>query len=305
MHVVIRQVDLDSCLTALICGVGTDAALQWRPGGATADELADRRILCIEAGGAGDVAHGNFDHHDTSDPLPPACVQAWRAHGGEAALARLVAYVAAVDEGRPPTVPGWSLSRLFSGLRLAQPDPCDQLRQGLGLLRAVLREGLDPFAPLPDRPAWRAFRAARLANDRHRSAARHAARVSALPNGVQVGHVQTDLVGALGLLYSLGSDIGIAFDAAFGAPTRRKFTVGASPGTGRRLDALLLVLNAVDPGWGGPAHGTVIGSSPGGSCLPLPTVVRLVERVVAAEPPVDVDRRRSAECRRHRRRRHR
>ena len=171
MRVVLQQVDLDTCLTGLLLGAGAAPA-----------ELADPAVTCIEAGGSGQTELNNFDHHDAAGSWPPACVQALRAAGaaGSPALERLVAYVAEVDLGRAPVrdwetdaAEGLSLSSVFSGMRLTVRDPREQFFAGLGVLRTVLEESIDPFGPMPPRPAWQVYADA---HRRERTARRRLAR---------------------------------------------------------------------------------------------------------------------------------
>ena len=131
MRVVLQQVDLDTCLTGLLLGVGAAAEVTVVRDGATPAELADPAVLCIEAGGSGQTERNNFDHHDDAGSWPPACVQASRAVGaaGSPALERLVAYVAEVDLGRAPDE-NRSLSSVFSGMRLTVRDPREQFFAG-------------------------------------------------------------------------------------------------------------------------------------------------------------------------------
>ena len=131
MRVVLQQVDLDTCLTGLLLGVGAASEVTVARDGAAPAELADPAVLCIEAGGSGQTERNNFDHHDAAGSWPPACVQALRAAGaaGSPALERLVAYVAEVDLGRAPDE-SRSLSSVFSGMRLTVRDPREQFFAG-------------------------------------------------------------------------------------------------------------------------------------------------------------------------------
>ena len=162
MRVVIQKVDMDTALTALLLGVVPGDRVDVVPEQATPADLGDASVLCIECGGSGDVARGNFDHHDTLDPFPPACCQALERLGADdAKLVRLVRYVAAIDTGDRValgSVPGYpTLSNVFSGLCLATADPVEQLFRGMDLFRTVLDEAVDPFGVMPDRPEWREY----------------------------------------------------------------------------------------------------------------------------------------------------
>ena len=153
-RVILQQVDLDTCLTGLLLGVGTSDHVTVARDGATPAELAAPDVLCIEAGGSGEAERNNFDHHDRGGTWPPACVQAPRiaGSGGSPAMERPVAYVTEVDLGRGagerhPDGERPGLSGVVSGMRLTVADPKEHLFEGMRLLRTVVREDLDPSVP--------------------------------------------------------------------------------------------------------------------------------------------------------------
>ena len=283
MRIVLQQVDLDTCLTGLLRGAGASDDVIVRRDGATPTELDDPEVLCIEAGGSGRTDCSDFDHHDPGGSWPPACVQAFQAAGsrGSANLQRLVDYVADVDLGRGRRTDAdgrLDLSGLFSGLRLAVGDPKRQFFEGLVMLRTVLNEDLDPHGPLPARPEWTPYREAK---ERERVLLQEAARTAerfVTRRGRPAGLLSTHQVGALGALYALGCEIGIAFAPAFRPPAGgepiRKFTIAGRDGL--RVDGLLTALSEREAGWGGPAHGTIIASPRGGTRLDPEQVRRLV-----------------------------
>lgn len=284
-RVILQQVDLDTCLTGLLLGVGASDRVTVARDGATPAELAAPDVLCIEAGGSGETERNNFDHHDRGGSWPPACVQALRIAGpvGSPATERLVTYVAEVDLGRGagerrPADERPGLSGVFSGMRLTVDDPKEQFFEGMRLLRTVVREGLDPFGPMPRRPEWEPYvdahrRERASLESMMRSAERFTTR-----GGHMAGFLRTDRVGAPGALYALGCDIAIAYAPAFrppagGAPIP-KFTIGGRDGL--RVDGLLESLAEHEAGWGGPAHGTIIASPRRGTGLDPEDVKRLV-----------------------------
>ena len=283
MRIVLQQVDLDTCLTGLLRGAGAADDVSVRRDGATPAELDDPAVLCIEAGGSGRTDRNNFDHHDPGGSWPPACVQAFQAAGsrGSDTLRRLVDYVADVDLGRGRRADDEGCidsSGLFSGLRLAVGDPKRQFFEGVAMLRTVLDENLDPRGPLPSRPEWTSYREAKnleraLLEEAARTAERFVTR-----RGRPAGLLSTDRVGALGALYALGCEIGIALAPAFRPPAGgepiRKFTIAGRDGL--RVDGLLAPLSEREAGWGGPAHGTIIASPRGGTRLVPEGVRRLV-----------------------------
>ena len=281
MKVIFQQVDLDTCLTALLLGVTKDDELCCRRGEAIPEELADSGVLCIEAGGSGQVERNNFDHHDTADALPSACVQAYESVGRPRHLPEtgklkpLVEYVACIDQAANSLSPiqGHTLSGVFSGMRLAVRDPARQMRAGLGLLRTVLTEGIDPYGAMPARPEWRDYIAAKEADQRGLAEIERKATFHQSRQGRRVGYVETAFVGALGALYQQGCAIAVAYNRGFGDPPIKKYTIG---GNDVRVASLLPFLTQQEAGWGGPAHGTILGSPRTGSALRPEQVVALV-----------------------------
>jgi hypothetical protein len=282
MKVIIQQVDMDTALTAFIREVTPADEIVAVKEQASPEDLADPSVLCIEAGGSGQVERNNFDHHNTELPLPPACRQALEASGREdPALRRLVDYVAAIDAAGPQVLgpaPGFpTLSDVFSGMRLSIKDPVEQLKAGLTIFATVLREGLDPFGVMPEKPEWKNWIEAKRREDEGLAKARADAEVFVSHSGRKVGFLQTEYFGALGVLYELGCEVAIAYNPRFTPPSGGdpilKYTIG---GNGVRVDHLLPVLNALEPGWGGPAHGTIIASPRTGSRLDPETVKQLV-----------------------------
>jgi hypothetical protein len=276
--VIIQQVDLDTTLTALLLGVSPTDQIICRKGGALPEELVDPSVLCIEAGGSGEVSRNNFDHHDTTLPLPPACRQALDALGRtDPALRRLVDYVVAIDIadraalGSTPSFP--TLSDVFSGMRLSLKDPVAHMEAGLSILATVLHEHLDAYAQMPERPEWKEWIIAKRREKERLAHTRAQAELFRTSSGAHAGYLQTDFIGAPGVLYGLGCSIAIAYSSSFGDPPIRKYTIG---GNGVRVDHLLPFLNALEPGWGGPAHGTIIASPRTGSSLEPTIVKRLV-----------------------------
>jgi len=281
MRVVIQQVDMDTCLTAMIRGVSGDDDIAVVRGEAASADLSDPSVLCIEAGGSGQAERNNFDHHNTKESLPPACRQASQcSRQSDPQVARLVDYVTAIDVGAPhalPPLPGLrfpTLSDVFSGMRLTIKDPIAQLRAGLEVFRTVLIHGLDPFGLMPELPCWQAYLMAKRQNNEAIAEAKAHTEIWTSKQGVKVGYLETDFIGALGALYGLGCAVAIAFSPHFGDPPIPKYTIG---GNGIRVDHLLPWLNARERGWGGPTHGTVIASPRTGSRLAPEEVKRIVQ----------------------------
>lgn len=288
---VVQKVDLDTALTALLLGFGEGDAAAFRPAGATADELADPAILCIESGGSGDVKRGNYDHHDPFRDLPPACAQAWAVVRAEGHVPcqktqRLVDYVSLLDtEGRaalaakstPAGADAPPLSWIFSGMLASIARPEEQLVAAVAILRTVLERGIDPFGVMPDLPEWRGYVCKKAEIARALRMAVEAARFFHTRRGLACGFLSTPVWGALGALYDRGCQIAIAH-APGPVPGTSKYTIGGDRGL--HVSPLLAALDEREPGWGGPSHGTIIGSPRGGSRLAPDAICRLVQEVL-------------------------
>lgn len=284
MRVVIQQVDLDTCLTALLKGVtAADDILVSGAEGATEEDLRDPSCLCIEAGGSGRVSENNFDHHTAEGPRDPACRQALETLPPQPPIVQsLVSYVEAHDLGAachgPADPLGLTLSALFSGMRLTTVGAQTQLLEGLSILNTVIAEGLNP-GELPQRPGWRRWVEAKRAEWEAARCAAAAAEIFNSVNGLRVGFLESDRIGALRELYALDCDMAIAYSPRYRNPAGgdpvRKYTIGGRDG--RRVDGLLPALTALEHGWGGPAHGTIIASPRIGSQL-TPEQVKSIVR---------------------------
>jgi len=274
VRTVIASPDLDTCLTALILGIGPGNEVSLAPAGATDTELADPQVLCIEAGGSGRLRDNNFDHHDPGQDLPPACVQAWYHNGCDPALERLVHYVALVDEAKPgASVAFPSLSNVFSGMRLLELDPLQRFITGLDLLNRVLARCLDPFASLPEDAAWQPYIAAKHDNHRRVKEALATALFFTTAGRLDACYCESQAAGGMGALYARGCDVVIMHNPAWGEPPVSKYTIA---GKGRPVAVLLEKLDEHEPGWGGRA--TIIGSPRAGSRLKPDEVMSIVKK---------------------------
>lgn len=283
--IVVQKADLDTALTALICGVteGTEIVVVRDKAGD--EDLANPQVICIECGGSGQTELNNFDHHNTDHPLPSACVQAFQKLGNpaDASLQRLVEYVGLLDTQGPEQLKARSrlpkgafpvLSDVFSGMVLINHDPKAQLLQGIAILRKVLEDKTDPFGLMPQLPQWCDYLEAKRKNDEAIQRAVQGAKRFETRSGLKAGFVETDVIGALGALYGLGYVVVVAYARRFGHPPVPKYTIA---GNGVRVDSLLPALNEREPGWGGPAHGTIIGSPRAGTSLKPEDVVSIVK----------------------------
>lgn len=270
----IRKPDLDTVYTAFLLGWRPGAVVRRVPGQAPPEILADPGVYCLECGGAGQMALGNFDHHNTPLALPPACLQAlhWR-EPDDPLVWEWGAYVAAVDLGRSGRgrLPGWSLSQLYSGLRLTVPDPLVQLAAGVDLLQTIVHLRLRPTEPLPLLPGWEPYRQAKQHLWDRLAALLPQAVYFTTQAGRRGGYLAAPYPGVHGLLRRQGCQITVA--QGLGQSHGPSITIASQ---GADLRPLLAHLRRLEPGWGGPAHGTIVAAPTTGSRLPQLTLLNLI-----------------------------
>lgn len=320
----VGKIDLDTVAVACLLGVSREDQVEvLRSGQATEEDLADSSILCIEVGGSGRVAEGNFDHHDM--PIIPAgvgtiysaCRQAWAIHnchycggvvgdperlsfvawgpdmvtacnnGENKRVAQVVEYIDCLDTrgpealGRRQTNGFPTLSDVFNGMLLVVRDPVEQLHCGVEMLRNVTEnlftvKSVFGRMPVESFPRWAEWAEAKAENNRQMLQAVKEARFAATVSGYKLAWLKTDFFGAPGALYGVGAQIVVAYSPHFGPNRIPKFTVA---GNGIRVDGILPDLLALEPGWGGPATGTILGSPREGSKLTLDEVVEIVKKL--------------------------
>lgn len=296
--VCIQKVDLDTALTALLLEVSKRDKILYLRKGAAQQYLADADVICIETGGSGQIELQNFDHHQTEKKLPSASRQAFEAkriehcptgnmdsgakrqsqhnfdgiHSCPVSLMRqLVDYVDALDRFGPRALQQQNncqavgfptLSHLFSGMLLITPDPVKQLFRGIDILKTVLRKHIDPFSLMPALPEWTQYLAAKQQEEEKLEKAAEKAMLFKTDKGKTVGYVESSAIGVGKALRRRGCDIIICYSDTFGSPPRPKFTISSDD---IQVSQLLPELNYLEPGWGGPATGTIIGSPHAGT----------------------------------------
>ena len=274
MKVIIQKPDLDTCLTALILAVTERDEIVVVSEAASADDLADPEVLCIEAGGSGGGVLNNFDHHDPGKHYPTACRQAYdRAALKDEKLKRLVEYVSMVDDRRSDLqdIAFPSLSSVFSGMLLNEKDLLKQFHSGIGMLKTVLAVGLEPFATMPERQEWRRFIDAKRENHLRVRETIDRAEYHTSKGGLKVGAVESAFIGGIGALYEQGCDVVVMLNPAFGEPPVRKFTIA---GNNRPVSHLLPHFNSLGKGWGG--RDTIIGSPREGTSMSMSQTLNIV-----------------------------
>jgi len=280
--VISRKVDLDTVTAAYVLGVSPGIQLVVVPGRAASEDLRNPNVLCIEAGGSGQTHLGNFDHHGFSGPIDSAAMQAWQHEGSCPSLEVLVKYVDALDTGRidrghkPEQGDHVTLSYAFAGMLLCKPEPSSQFWTGLEMIERLLAQEWDPAKiPAGCLPAeWQEYVEAKAQNDALLQRALATARWFETRGRRRAAAVETEHFGAVGALYQKGADVVVALHPWYGTPPAPKFTIA---GNGVAVTAVLPELNRREPGWGGPATGTIIGSPREGTRLNFEEVIELVK----------------------------
>ena len=282
--VLIRKPDLDTLTAALLAGVSPSRPLKVLPGLAEPEMLGDSSVLCLECGGSGRTAELNFDHHDCPEELPTAAEQVWEMLGRPPAWKEWVDYTAWVDTaGRrgygPPRAEAVTLSSLLSGLFLSRPETAERFWLGLALLEEAAGCGRPPWdltAALESRPAWRTWAEARgLAARALADSAERVRRWQLRPGGPSPFlALSCPWPGVHGLLKGLGGAGRLAHREG------GHFTLSVEPEYRAWLLSAAKFLNGLEPGWGGPAGGLILGSPFGGSRFDFETLEALLSSAI-------------------------
>lgn len=270
-----RKADLDTCMTAVVLGVGIEDACRIAAGDVPESALADPAIICIECGGSGRTDLNNYDHHGpNTENLPPACYQAAALREIQNPfVSRLIDYICRVEECRAihPPIEFPSLSNLFSGMLLSFESEKDRFRWGISLIQEVLESDINPFETVPRSSKWMKFISAKENNFRLLKHDFGRIRFFDSEGGGRVGYLESRNIGGFGALYASGSRIGILYNPAFGVKRIKKFTIAS-----RQVPVhnLLDHFDHIESGWGGRQK--VIGSPAAGSCLIPSVVIRMV-----------------------------
>jgi len=172
-----------------------------------------------------------------------------------------------------------ALSDVFAGMILTTREPVEQFHQGVKMLQEVVHRGIHSFGRMPveEIHEWTTYAETKAENNRQVAKAMESAQWGTTASGRKLGYLETNFFGAPGALYGRGAEIVVAFAPQFGNPPVPKFTVA---GNGIRVDMVLQRLNELEPGWGGPPTGTIIGSPREGSRLSLEEVVAVVKETL-------------------------
>jgi len=279
MIVMSKKIDLDSCMTAAILlgdNLGdnplenielTDLA--------TLDQLDDANTVCIECGGSGDIARSNYDHHyyssgniriDGSEYLPPACIQAAGKKLEE--IPPIVKAIGKWDEGNADEFPEFrEIQKVFSGMLLSIKDAKEQAIAGIKLCQKWLK---GDFLLSPEEEKWVERR--EQYDDQIENELEKVEFVDSMSDRT-IAYVESPFWGTLREVQKRLDDDDIVIVRN---PEKGKITVALNPQNSGDLKGICDLLNKIDPGWGGPITGKIIGSPQKGSRLTLHDVVQVV-----------------------------
>jgi hypothetical protein len=292
-----QKLDLDVMLLTLFAGVdaGQDN-VRFVAGSASGPELADPDVLCVEVGGSGMVAENCFDHHSGSGAGKGKTSLSAAAQFFER-VATLFRYVDEVDCGKLERVKkvGFpSLLQLVSGMLFAVKDSKLRLQYGHAILRAVLQSGINPYeesmeAILDKVPGARSWAEAKRLHEERGETVMRGAQWFTTAAGKKLAAIETDWIGAPGALYGCGADVVVALNPRMemGDRTIAKFTIASPKEKDISVRPVLAKLEALEiersekGGWGGPNHGTIIGSPQDrSSSLLMEEVVQIAQEML-------------------------
>jgi hypothetical protein len=266
-----KGVDLDCCMTAAILLADQkpeDSEIVLRDK-ATQEELYDASIACIECGLSGRTDLNDWDHHyynneSKTDPLPPACIQA--GYHKFFKLPMIIQAIGAWDEGKEFKELG-ECRDIFSGMLLSIKNTKEQAMVGIRLCQKWLR---GDFLPSVEEIRWMEVK-----EDYDMKVEESLEKANLLQSrqGKTIAYLESEFWGSLQACQTRLDDEDIVIVQN---PSTRKITVALKPQSKADLKEVCEILNRVDPGWGGPISGKIIGSPHAGTKLVLDDVVDVV-----------------------------
>lgn len=278
---------------------------------ASPEDLTNPQTLCLECGGSGQTALGNFDHHQEGGPEESATLQTLKTLPKAKLnlnISYLASYIDNIDRLSPEqirekyqTLEFPTLSDIISGINLKHSrSPETVMKEGERVIRTLINSGLKPTGPIS---GFNEYAELKKSNDAQIELVRQHTRFIQSHGNTQIGYLQTTFFGAPGIIYeegrkNFGPDqiiIAVAHNPQFGPEkNENKFTIGLnlSPQQARENNISLKILAdqlnnpAIDPSvnpatgttWGGPPTGTIIGSPKGGSTISLEKVIEIIKK---------------------------
>ena len=268
------NVDLDSCMTAAIL-IGTDGQIpdiDLAHSQALPEQLENPNIPCIECGGSGRIKENSWDHHyygDTTEEkgyLPPACIQAAREKLGE--IPMIVQAIGDWDEGKDHEFEHPEIRTIFSGMLLDVRNVMEQAKEGVALCQKWLA---GDYSISPKEEKWRKMK--QEYDENIENELEKIEFIDTLKGDRTIAYIESPFWGTLREAQKWIDDDDIVIVKN---PDNGKITVALKPGSSADLKEVCELLNRIDPGWGGPVTGKIIGSPHRGTKLTLGDVVNVV-----------------------------
>jgi len=268
------SVDMDSCMTgAILIGTGDQVPdIDLAHSQALPEQLENPDIPCIECGGSGDVDRNNWDHHyydgDTAEKeyLPPACIQAAKRVLGE--VPPIIQAIGAWDEGKEdPGFEHQEIREIFSGMLLDVRNVMEQAKEGIVLCQKWLA---GDFSVSPKEEKWRGVK---KEYDIKIAEAMDAVEFLDTLSGRVIAYVESPFWGTLRAIQNTIDEEDIV---VVRNPANGKVTIALNPQGPGDLKFICELLNKLDPGWGGPITGKIIGSPQAGTKLEFNDIIDIV-----------------------------
>ena len=268
------MIDLDSCMAAAIILGDIDPKeidIDLVNSQALPEQLANPEIPCIECGGSGEVDKNNWDHHYYSDDpiekryLPPACIQAAKAK--LPAIPQVVQAIGAWDEGKEFEFPHKEIWSIFSGMLLDVRNVAEQAKLGIQLCQKWLN---GDFSLSQDEEKWKKVKSE---YDIKIAEAMDDVEFIDTLSGRVIAYVESPFWGTLKAIQNTIDDEDIV---VVRNPANGKVTVALNPQGPGDLKFICELLNKLDPGWGGPITGKIIGSPQAGTKLEFNDIIDIV-----------------------------
>jgi len=271
-----EKIDLDSCMTAAIILGVESPEIEIVDELATGAQLENAAIACIECGWSGDTQRNNWDHHfyapsgtRTEPNLPPACIQA--AQEKLPVIPSVVKAIGEWDLGK--TVNNFEhpeIKDIFSGMLLSIKNVKKQAITGIKLCRKWLA---GDFQLSPEEVEWKRI----IKEEYSKKVEAEWKKVEFMDTlgGRAIAYVKSPFWGTLQEIQKRIDEEDIV---VVQNPETNKVTIALNANGPEEMNLKLVcdLLNKIDPGWGGPISGKIIGSPHSGTKLDFNDILDVV-----------------------------
>lgn len=289
-RVLVGKIDLDTVAACFIAQVTREDEVEVVGCIQVAKEdLENPNILCIGVGGSGRRYLNNWDKGKGSSITR----QMWEQGGcnitfpgGTWQVETLIDYIEGSLSVKKPRQKEAKDSQffptlldIFEGMLLSTRGEVEKLHCGVGILRTLVRKGLDPFGLMPEDNIWFDYSQAKARYNREVRKLKKQAQWTTTSSGFSMVSVESDfLKAAYILLHKLGAQIAVVLNPRYRLRSRemRMFTISSN---NIELNTLLPELNSQERGWKIIGNGkTLYSSCYRSSGLSLKKVIRVVQK---------------------------